>query len=45
VIGIVYGAFVCIAQSDLKRLIAYSSVSHMGYVMLGLGAAAAASPG
>jgi len=41
VIGIVYGAFVCIAQTDLKRLIAYSSVSHMGYVMLGLGAAAA----
>ncbi len=41
VIGIVYGAFVCIAQSDLKRLIAYSSVSHMGYVMLGIGAAAA----
>lgn len=40
VIGIVYGAFVCIAQSDLKRLIAYSSVSHMGYVMLGIGAAA-----
>lgn len=40
VIGIVYGAFVCISQSDLKRLIAYSSVSHMGYVMLGLGAAA-----
>lgn len=41
VIGIVYGAFVCIAQTDLKRLIAYSSVSHMGYVMLGVGAAAA----
>ncbi|MEA3336569.1 MAG: NADH-quinone oxidoreductase subunit M [Chloroflexota bacterium] len=40
VIGIVYGAFICIAQTDLKRLIAYSSVSHMGYVMLGLGAAA-----
>jgi NADH-quinone oxidoreductase subunit M len=40
VIGIVYGAFVCIAQTDLKRLIAYSSVSHMGYVMLGIGAAA-----
>ena len=39
-IAIVYGAFVCIAQSDLKRLIAYSSVSHMGYVMLGIGAAA-----
>ncbi len=30
------------AQWDLKRLIAYSSVSHMGYVMLGLSAAAAA---
>jgi NADH-quinone oxidoreductase subunit M len=41
VIGIVYGAFVCVAQTDLKRLIAYSSVSHMGYVMLGIGAAAA----
>ncbi|RIK52419.1 MAG: oxidoreductase [Chloroflexi bacterium] len=39
-IAIVYGAFVCIAQTDLKRLIAYSSVSHMGYVMLGVGAAA-----
>ena len=38
-IAIVYGAFVCIAQTDLKRLIAYSSVSHMGYVMLGIGAA------
>ncbi len=41
VIGIIYGAFVTIAQKDLKRLIAYSSVSHMGYVMLGIGAAAA----
>ncbi len=41
-IAIVYGAFVCIAQSDLKRLIAYSSVSHMGYVVMGIGAAAAA---
>jgi NADH-quinone oxidoreductase subunit M len=39
-IAIVYGAFVCVAQSDLKRLIAYSSVSHMGYVMLAIGAAA-----
>ena len=39
VIAIVYGAFVCVAQTDLKRLIAYSSVSHMGYVMLGIGAA------
>src|SRR3989339_1456738 len=35
-IGIVYGAIMCIMQSDLKRLIAYSSVSHLGYVMLGL---------
>lgn len=40
VIAIVYGAYVCVAQTDLKRLIAYSSVSHMGYVMLGIGAAA-----
>ncbi len=39
-IAIVYGAFVCVAQTDLKRLIAYSSVSQMGYVMLGIGAAA-----
>ncbi len=39
VVAIVYGAFVCVAQGDLKRLIAYSSVSHMGYVMLGIGAA------
>ncbi len=38
-VAIVYGAFVCVAQGDLKRLIAYSSVSHMGYVMLGIGAA------
>lgn len=38
-IAIVYGAYVCVAQTDLKRLIAYSSVSHMGYVMLGIGAA------
>ncbi|MGQ9552937.1 MAG: complex I subunit 4 family protein [Anaerolineae bacterium] len=40
VVSIVYGALVCMAQWDLKRLIAYSSVSHMGYVMLGLAAAA-----
>ncbi len=45
VISIVYGAFVCMAQTDLKRLIAYSSVSHMGYVMLGLGAAGVALTG
>ena len=36
VAGIVYGALVALAQSDMKRLIAYSSVSHLGYCMLGL---------
>lgn len=36
VIAIVYGAMVCLAQTDLKRLVAYSSVSHMGFVTLGL---------
>jgi NADH-quinone oxidoreductase subunit M len=36
VIGIVYGALVCIAQKDIKRLVAYSSVSHMGFILLGL---------
>jgi NADH-quinone oxidoreductase subunit M len=38
VINIVYGAFVCLAQKDLKRLIAYSSVSHMGFTLLGMAA-------
>jgi len=38
-ISIVYGALVSMAQTDLKRLIAYSSVNHMGYVMLGIAAA------
>jgi len=41
VISIVYGALVAMAQWDLKRLIAYSSVSHMGYAMLGIATAAA----
>ncbi len=36
VIGIIYGALGCLAQTDMKRLIAFSSVSHMGYVMLGI---------
>ncbi len=36
VAGIVYGALVALAQSDLKRLIAYSSVSHLGFCMLGI---------
>jgi NADH-quinone oxidoreductase subunit M len=37
-INIVYAAFVCLAQTDLKKMIAYSSVSHMGFVLLGLAA-------
>ncbi|MBT2210308.1 MULTISPECIES: NuoM family protein [Actinomadura] len=36
VIGIVYGALACLAQRDLKRMIAYSSVGHMGFVLLGI---------
>jgi len=36
IIGIVYGALVSMVQTDLKRLIAFSSVSHLGFVMLGL---------
>ncbi len=36
VVGIIYGALGCLAQTDLKRLIAFSSVAHMGYVMLGI---------
>jgi NADH-quinone oxidoreductase subunit M len=36
VIGIIYGALVAMAQQDIKRLVAYSSVSHLGFVMLGL---------
>ncbi|GAA3246735.1 complex I subunit 4 family protein [Nonomuraea helvata] len=35
VVGIVYGALACLAQRDLKRMIAYSSVGHMGFVLLG----------
>jgi NADH-quinone oxidoreductase subunit M len=36
VIGVVYGALGCLAQRDMKRLIAFSSLAHMGYVMLGI---------
>ncbi|MBN2382249.1 NADH-quinone oxidoreductase subunit M [bacterium] len=36
VIGIIFGALVSMVQSDLKKLVAYSSISHLGYVMLGL---------
>jgi NADH-quinone oxidoreductase subunit M len=37
VVSMIYGAFAAMAQSDFKRMVAYSSVSHMGYVVLGLG--------
>ncbi|MGB6410758.1 MAG: NADH-quinone oxidoreductase subunit M [Candidatus Deferrimicrobiaceae bacterium] len=36
VIGILYGAFVAMVQKDIKKLVAYSSVAHLGFVMLGL---------
>ncbi len=36
VIGILYGALVALVQTDLKKLVAYSSVSHLGFVMLGI---------
>lgn len=36
VVGILYGAILAFAQTDLKRLVAYTSVSHMGFVMLGV---------
>ena len=36
VIGIIYGALLAFAQTDIKRLIAYTSVSHMGFVLLGI---------
>ena len=39
VISVLWGAFVALAQTDAKRMIAYTSVTHMGYVLLGLGAA------
>jgi NADH-quinone oxidoreductase subunit M len=40
-VSIIYGALVALAQSDLKRLVAYTSVNHMGYVVVGTAAAAA----
>jgi NADH-quinone oxidoreductase subunit M len=44
VLSMVYGAFAAMAQTDFKRLVAYSSVSHMGYVVLGLGVWSAWQP-
>jgi NADH-quinone oxidoreductase subunit M len=41
VISALYGAFAALAQTDLKRLVAYTSINHMGYVVLGIAAAAA----
>ena len=38
IVNVLYGALITLAQRDLKRLIAYSSVSHMGYVLLGVAA-------
>ncbi len=38
VIGVIYGALVAFAQKDMKRLVAYSSVSHLGLVVIGVGA-------
>ena len=40
-VSVIYGAFVALAQTDLKRLIAYTSINHMGYVVIGVAAAAA----
>ena len=36
VVGIIYGAILAFAQTDLKRLVAYTSVSHLGFVLLGV---------
>ncbi|OGX14048.1 MAG: oxidoreductase [Omnitrophica bacterium RIFOXYB12_FULL_50_7] len=38
IVGIIYGGFVALAQTDFKKMVAYSSVSHMGFVLLGLAA-------
>jgi len=43
VINILYGAGICLVQTDMKRLVAYSSVSHMGVILLGVAAAAGLS--
>ncbi|MCZ7670904.1 MAG: proton-conducting transporter membrane subunit [Chloroflexi bacterium] len=36
IIGIIYGALVAFPQKDVKKLVAYSSISHLGFVMLGI---------
>ncbi len=45
VVGIVYGSLACLAQTDVKRLIAYSSVGHMGFVLLAVSTMTAAGTG
>ncbi len=45
VVSILYGSLVALAQSNFKRMVAYTSVNHMGYVMLGLAAAGASVAG
>ncbi|GCE11425.1 complex I subunit 4 family protein [Tengunoibacter tsumagoiensis] len=45
VINIIYGAAICLVQKDMKKLIAYSSVSHMGIILLGVAAAVGAGNG
>jgi NADH-quinone oxidoreductase subunit M len=40
-VSVIYGALLALAQTDLKRLVAYTSVNHMGYVVIGVAAAAA----
>ncbi|MFV1971775.1 MAG: NuoM family protein, partial [Acidimicrobiia bacterium] len=45
VVSILYGALVALAQTNLKRVIAYTSVNHMGYVILGVAAAGAVGMG
>ena len=44
VVSVLYGALVALAQHDLKRMIAYTSVNHMGYVVLAVGAAGLVAP-
>jgi NADH-quinone oxidoreductase subunit M len=44
-VSMIYGALAAMAQKDFKRLVAYSSVSHMGYVLLGIGAWSATANG
>jgi NADH-quinone oxidoreductase subunit M len=45
IVSVLWGALVALAQTDLKRMIAYTSVNHMGYVVLGVGAAGLVSAG